>query len=632
MVRPCHDDPVTSDPVTSTVTVLRELLDLLDQAAPVERIAQVAAAAGADAEVEHAAEAALRVRRRLSEHSRREAELTALFDTASDLALLRDTDAVLRSIVHRARSLLLTDTAYLTLNDPEAGQTYMRVTEGSTSALFQRLTLNLGEGLGGLVAQTALPYATANYGTDRRFEHTPAIDAGVADEGLVAILGVPLLLGSTVIGVLYAANRSAREFSAAEVSLLTSLANHAAIALDTARLLEESRTALAELNAANEVIRAHSDAMARAQDAHDRLSDLVLRGGDTAQVAAALGSVLGARGIVVHDAAGSELAVAGHGPRELPAGLVERSRTAGRAIQDGGTWVCAILAGPELLGSITLTADTELTEADRRLFERASVVTALLLLLRRSVAETEDRLRGELITDLLTAPERDPDGLLERGRRLGIDLRDPHLVAVAHAGDVSRRRLTAAVPWLPPARMVGAHADTVVLLAQGEDPAVLGERLAGELSTAVGRPVTVGAAGPAAGPAGLVDAHAEARRCLHALLALGRGGTGTAMSGLGFVGALLGDRADIHGYVRATLGPVLDYDRRRGTELMRTLNTYFACGGSLTRAKDELHVHVNTVAQRLERIAGLLGTDWQEPERALEIQLALRLHAVSGPG
>jgi DNA-binding PucR family transcriptional regulator len=34
---------------------------------------------------------------------------------------------------------------------------------------------------------------------------------------------------------------------------------------------------------------------------------------------------------------------------------------------------------------------------------------------------------------------------------------------------------------------------------------------------------------------------------------------------------------------------------------------------------------VNTVTQRLERVAALLGEDWQTPDRALELQLALRL-------
>ena len=73
------------------------------------------------------------------------------------------------------------------------------------------------------------------------------------------------------------------------------------------------------------------------------------------------------------------------------------------------------------------------------------------------------------------------------------------------------------------------------------------------------------------------------------------------------------------------LGPVLDYDRTRGTDLLGTLEAYFAAGGSPRHAATRLHVHVNTVAQRLERIGSLLGTGWQGPEQSLELQLALRL-------
>jgi DNA-binding PucR family transcriptional regulator len=44
-----------------------------------------------------------------------------------------------------------------------------------------------------------------------------------------------------------------------------------------------------------------------------------------------------------------------------------------------------------------------------------------------------------------------------------------------------------------------------------------------------------------------------------------------------------------------------------------------------------LHVHVNTVTQRLDRIGQLLGADWHDPGRALDLQLALRLHRLRGP-
>ncbi|MFD4654262.1 helix-turn-helix domain-containing protein [Kitasatospora sp. NPDC058444] len=632
-------------PHESAAPALRRLLDLLASGAATEDFADVLADArrrGAPAavlaEIDDATWQALRVHRTLRQHRRREAELTALFDTAGDLAASRDLDTVLQAIVRRARMLLGTDTAYLTLPDEAAGDTYMRVTDGSVSVLFQTLRLSLGDGLGGLVAQAARPYATPDYRTDERFHHTGTIDAGVLDEGLVAIIGVPLLLGGQVIGVLFAADRTPRAFSPDEVALLCSLAAHAAIALDTAKSLADTRAALAELNAANELVRAHSSAVQRAEQAHDRLTDLVLRGAEVPDVAAAVAALLGGE-IAVLDAEGEPLAGRSAPAAEL-AEAVAASRTEGRSVRHGEQWVCAVLAGHDALGTLVLRGRPDLDDADRRLFERASVVTALLLLLRRSVAETENRVRGELLTDLLTAPERDPAGLTARGRRLGVDLARPHLVLVAEPADGKaddRGRLAgAARRYLFGSRGVSAeHAETVVLLAPVEsggtdDPEDSARQAAERLARLAGFPVTVGAGRPAAGPAALAASYGEGLRCVRALRVLGRAGEGASARALGFLGVLLGDGHDVDGFVGATLGPLLAYDARRGTELVRTLRAYFDCGGSLTRAKDELHVHVNTVVQRLDRVEALLGRDWSQPERSLELQLALRLQLLAG--
>ncbi|GAA0319008.1 GAF domain-containing protein [Streptomyces polychromogenes] len=620
-----------------TDSSLRELLGLLAQGAPAEEFSRPAAsarAAGASAAelaaLEEATGVALEIHRTLAQHRTREAELTALFDTAGDLAALRDLDSVLRAITHRAKLLLHTDVTYLSLNDEAAGDTFMRVTDGSVSAAFQQLRLGMGEGLGGLVAQTARPYATGDYQRDPRFRHTAAIDGAVGEEDLHAILGVPLRLGARVIGVLFAADRSPREFSPREVALLSSLADHAAIAIDGARLLEETRRALAELGVASRTVQETSDALRRAEEAHDRLTGLVLRGGDLGEVAAAIGALLDG-GTLVHDADGAELARARSRPVAPPARAVAASRASGRAVAEGGTWVCAVLAGPELLGSVTLTGRPALDEAGRRLFERAAMVTALLLLLRRSVAQTEDRIRGELLGDLL-GPSGDPAGLAERARRLGVDLACPHALFVLHSDSAPRPRLlTAAAHHARERRgLAGVHHDHAVLLVPSRAPGADAAGLAAALGRAVGAPVTVGAADAGDdGPAGLPAAHAEALRCLTTLCALGRSGDGSTLSELGFLGVLLGDRPDLSGYVRAALGPVLDYDARRGSDLLHTLRVYFASGMSQARAKEVLHVHVNTVVQRLERIGRLLGPDWQSPDRALELQLALRLHQVS---
>ncbi|WP_405661933.1 helix-turn-helix domain-containing protein [Streptomyces sp. NBC_01166] len=653
-----------SEPSPSAAPLLARLLDLLADDAPAEELGAVASEARAAgvpaadlAEVERAAATALRIRGALRQHRRRELQLTALFDTAGDLAASRDLDDVLKAIVRRARMLLGTDTAYLTLPDEEAGDTYMRVTDGSVSVLFQRLRLELGEGLGGLVAQTASPYATPDYRTDERFHHTRNINAGVLDEGLVAILGVPLLLGSSrggtgkVIGVLFAADRAARVFSPDEVALLCSLAAHAAIAIDTARALDDTRAALAELagaNAelaeANAAVRAHSAAMQRAEEAHDRLTDLVLRGGDVKDVAVSVAGLLDSP-LTIHDPGGRPLAAVrpdgtGFAADSMDAawlaGTAEESRHGARAVHRDGRWVCAVLAGQELLASLVLHRPDRLDDSDRRLFERAAVVTGLLLLLRRTVAETENRIRGELISDLLGDPERDPAGLAERGRRLGIDLDRPHLVLVAEAS--ARERLGgAAMRYLFGGDIHGVsaeHAGTVVLLidcdADTTQAGAAARAAAAQLGHLVQEPVTVAGTGPARGARELAAAYAEAARCLRAMRVLGRGGEGAGVGELGFLGVVLGNAKDVDGFVTAVLGPLLRYDERRGTHLVRTLRAYFGAGGSLIRAKDELHVHVNTVVQRLDRIQVLLGRDWNEPDRALELQLALRLHLLSG--
>ncbi|MEU2927193.1 helix-turn-helix domain-containing protein [Streptomyces sp. NPDC007251] len=588
------------------------------------------------AALEQAKLLALRVRAELEGRRRREAELSALFETAHDLAGLRDLDAVLQAIVQRARSLLGTDVAYLTLNDPARGDTYMRVTEGSVSARFQQLRLGMGEGLGGLVAQTTRPYVTDDYFKDARFQHTHTIDAGVRDEGLVAILGVPLMLGHHVIGVLFAADRRARVFERAQIALLGSFAALAAAAIDTANLLTETRAALAGLERANEIIRDRSAVIERASDVHDRLAELVLRGGGVHDVAAAVSEVLdGAVEFCEADAA--------------PAEALEASRAEGHAVRHGSDWIAAVAAGGELLGALVLRGHPGLDPVDQRTLERAAMVTSLLLLARRSAAEAEQRVRGELLDDLLDARDRDPRLLRERATRLHADLDATHVVLAARldgpAADAdeeaaARRRLWSAASHLAATRhglSAARDGGTVLLLplAGGDTATDLARRTARQLGTAVHQSVTVGASAPVTGlttrPETVAAAYAEGRRCLDALRLLGRAGDGAAAEDFGFLGLLLAGERDIAGFVDRTIGPVVHYDERRGTELLRTLDAYFACGMSPARTKDALHVHVNTVAQRLERVGRLLGEDWQDPARALEIQLALRLHRLAAP-
>ena len=426
-----------------------------------------------------------------------------------------------------------------------------------------------------------------------------------------------------------------RPFTRDEVALLGSLAAHAAIAIESANQLAETKAALADLAEASRVIREHSTAVERAAEAHEALTGLLLRGAGLGELAQSVSEILGGavcltddQGQVLH---GTALDARGAETEAAAAATAESERT-GRAVfeERRGLWIAAVQAGGERLGTLAVRGDAGLDPADQRILERAAMVTALRLLTERTVREAEYQVRGELLTDLLDAGDRpDPDAaaLRERARRLKADLDAAHVLVVARAPDADRRRLTSAAAHLAATRhgLAGERAGTIVLLLPGTDPTAIARDVVHQLHAALQRPVTAGAAGPGHGPLKPAALYAEAARCLAALWALGRIGDAASAGDLGFVGLLLGG-GQVPGFVEAALGPVLEYDARRSTELLKTLEAYFACGGNLMRAKDRLHVHVNTVTQRLERIGKLLGADWQAPDRALELQLALRLH------
>ena len=618
----------SSDPETAQVT---HLLELLGADATVQQLAAARAP-------ERAKDLALGIAASRDEHRGRETAQAALLDTARELASEQDASIVLEAIVRRARRLLRADVAYLTLYDPEVGDTFMRVTDGSVSAQFQSLRLDLGAGLGGLVASTYKPYWTANYQVDERFDHTDTIDSGVGEEGIIAICGTPLIVGSDFVGVLFAANRSPRPFSRAEVSLLGNLAALAAVTLIQTRALTEAQEALTALSAAHEVARQQADGVERAAAAHDRFASLVLEGGGVGDITEALGELLGCWAVLLDDS-GTRRSAFGEAPRVsgsvdplLRSPAVARARAEmGRLAEVDGVHAVGVTALREHLGTLVVGGSVTLDDADQRTVERAAVVTALVLLFERQADDARQRARNRVIADLLIARGSGQD---RRGylRDAGLDPRSPLCVLVVRGADPGgQRALSLSVSTtLGEGSLVGTHEDEVVALAGGDDPGALARSLAARITSTPG--VTTGGAGPVRDVDALPSAHQEAARTARALVALERVGQGAASAELGFAGLIVGDDPDVAEYVRSVLGPVIDYDQQRGTDLLGTLDAYFDAGSSPRHAATRLHLHVNTVAQRLDRVRSLLGEDWQRPAQALEIQLALRLLSMLAAG
>lgn len=576
---------------------------------------------------------ALRIRDGIDRRRRREAELSALVETARDLASLRDPNGVLDAIVHRARILLGTDLAYLTLYDPTRGDTYMRATDGSISGAFQVVRLALGDGLGGLAASTHKAYWTADYFADRRFQHTGPIDSAVGDEGIVAICGTPLIVEDDFVGVLFAANRSPRPFTHDEVALLSSLAALAAVTIVQVRALSETEQALAALSEAHDTVRRHTAGVERAAASHDRFADLVLAGGGADDITHALGELLGGW-VVLLDDHGVRRSQSGDAPGGNPdpserdpladGALAVAAAGSGRLVRNNGGYAVGVTAAHQPLGLLVLGDLQELDEPDQRTVERAAVVTALVQLFERQAQDAQQQVRTDLVSDLI-AGRGDRSDRVQAARAHGLETQKPYCLLVLRADEGASRRalVLSAHAAIGAGGVVGEHDGDVVALVSGDSPGALAKTMASRLSRS--SVVTVAGVGPLTDIDGVAEGHGEAVRTVGALVALGHRGTGAAAADLGFAGLIVGSDPDVSAYVHRVLGPVLEYDDARGTNLLGTLESYFAAGSSPRHAATELHVHVNTVAQRLERIAALLGSTWQRPDRALELQLAARL-------
>lgn len=72
-------------------------------------------------------------------------------------------------------------------------------------------------------------------------------------------------------------------------------------------------------------------------------------------------------------------------------------------------------------------------------------------------------------------------------------------------------------------------------------------------------------------------------------------------------------------YTQRVLGPVLEHEH-----LIATLQEFLACSGSWSRTAEALHLHVNTVRYRIERVEQLTGRDLSRLEDRVDVFLALK--------
>ena len=85
-----------------------------------------------------------------------------------------------------------------------------------------------------------------------------------------------------------------------------------------------------------------------------------------------------------------------------------------------------------------------------------------------------------------------------------------------------------------------------------------------------------------------------------------------------------GKWSQLEDFVRETLGPLIEYDRSHGSELVHTLDAYLCRDSSLNHLAESLMIHRSTLVYRLRRIRELLDIDIDDSALRLDLSLAAR--------
>ncbi|MDR6415350.1 GAF domain-containing protein [Pseudarthrobacter sulfonivorans] len=594
------------------------------------------------------AAAARRLNSRLWEASRREGLLRVLYDTATDLTGIRDVEAVLKAIVRRTRSLIGSDIAYLSLNDYDSGESYVRVTDGATTALFRNIRMPLGEGVLGAVATGEAPAQSPDYLLDESKSHLESSDTAVAAEGVRAIMGVPLRAAGKVIGALLVADRHAHEFSSDDVALMESIGTHAAVALENARYFSEMAGALTRLDQAQRQNLSHVQALEELSSLDRRLMETLASTGSLPHLLNLLAESLDAP-VVLVSPMGEPLA--GSVPDAdfgTPPALTTAEESAAKSsavqfeVKNKKYTVMSAVAGDQHLASLIVAE--QLSPARLAVLERSALVLSVSLLFERTFQDAQYRLQLELIDDLLSPRSEHAAALTRRAGQFGLANHLQLVVRVVGVSDDQRQRALSVLrhqrEGIP--GIIALHESHLCIIEPVDRrdsrpdegrAADTGQSIVDELNR---RRITasLGTSEPVSGFAGLSAAHTEAHTVLRALQALSRDGEAADRAALGTAGMLLGamESPFTGQLLTAQLGPLISYDERRGTQLVLTAWTFQENGGAMQEAADSLHIHPNTLRQRLDRIDALIGATWRRGSRSLDVHVALRLWRIKTAG
>jgi sugar diacid utilization regulator/putative methionine-R-sulfoxide reductase with GAF domain len=574
-------------------------------------------------------------------------ELNFLVRLAQAAASTQRPEELLALIIREATSAVGTDVCSLYLVTPPGRELLLTATNGLNESMVGKVTMRVGEGITGWVAETKQPAVVADVSKEPHWKWV----AGLDEDRFHSMLSVPIEAGPRLVGVINVQTAERREFNSGDIDFLRAIAGQVAGILERSELHRRMEVQLAEIQ--------------QSHDIHERFTKLSLEGAGIRSILEAVGALSGGRA-ALYSADGYRVRGAGEASDGMPprihvpnplgsAGAREVRINAGRPARTLD--VVPVRAGSDVLGMLAVGVDDKTVDSPgrRRALEHGSTVLAVELSKERAAAEVERRLRGDLVEEVLSGGLEgdEAERVARQAERLGHRLPQRAWVIVLEPDDDETEaalgargqqdRLDAALSGLVRSRLPGAltlvRSASAVFLVPDEIAADLAavEKLAAQILNGAAPVMKPGTAsvgiGNLANTVGeLARSHLEARQALRLTRRAGGHGRVASYRSLGAFRLLLEVQSPdaLRRFVNELLGTLLQYAQSRDTPLLETLEALSGERWVRRAAARQLGIHINSMSYRVERIEALTGLQLDDPETRVAISIALRARAMLG--
>ena len=308
------------------------------------------------------------------------------------------------------------------------------------------------------------------------------------------------------------------------------------------------------------------------------------------------------------------------------------------------------LGSQPLLGVLTILSELEISEVDITALEHACTIIALERVKEQAIYDTQQRLQGEFITNLLSG--KMDETLIQKAKHLNFDPNRNYMALLIDLTNLRHKQgeqmdgiirhfIKIAnqifLETCPKGMVVRNQDQIVVLLSFGAryssssimyqtkesvrkfQKEIMAKNWSADISIGIGRVKP-----------GLFYVHKsleEAMKCLQFIRSYQFENKVLSYTDLGVQRLILqNSEEELKDFIQEVLGPLLEYEQARKGDLLTTLFVFLESNQNGKIAAETLHVHPNTLNYRIKRIEDILSIDLTDSKQLLNVHLAINVY------